>query len=143
MTGWRIGYVIANKQLIDRIGKLNQITFSNVPLFIQDAATIALDLKDKLTNQIRNVYSNRAKLASKILSEAKLEFSVPDAPFYIFPRRKGLNSEKFALDLLDKGVAVAPGSSFGDYLEHFRISLTAPDTDLKSALVKICEATTQ
>lgn len=143
MTGWRIGYVIANKQLIDRIGKLNQITFSNVPLFIQDAATIALDLKDKLINQIRNVYSNRAKLASKILSEAKLEFSVPDAPFYIFPRRKGLNSEKFALDLLDKGVAVAPGSSFGDYLEHFRISLTAPDTDLKSALVKICEATTQ
>jgi aspartate/methionine/tyrosine aminotransferase len=140
MTGWRIGYVIANKQLIDRIGKLNQITFSNVPVFIQDAATVALDLKDKLTNQIRNVYSKRAKLASKILSETKLEFSNPDSPFYVFPRRKGLNSEKFALDLLDKGVAVAPGSSFGDYIEHFRISLTAPDTDLKSSLIKICEA---
>lgn len=143
MTGWRIGYVIANKQLVDKIGKLNQITFSNVPVFIQDAATVALDLKDKLTNEIRNVYFKRAKLASKILLDAKLEFSKPEAPFYVFPKYKGLNSEKFALDLLDKGVAVAPGSSFGDYIEHFRISLTASDTDLKSALAKICEAVTE
>lgn len=143
MTGWRIGYVVANSKLIDKIGKLNQITFSNVPLFIQDAATVALDLQDKLTNEIRDVYSKRAKMASKILSEAKLEFSMPDAPFYVFPRYKGLNSERFALDLLDDGVAVAPGTSFGDYREHFRISLTAPDSDLKAALVKICKAVTK
>lgn len=143
MTGWRIGYVIANESLIDKIGKLNQITFSNVPLFIQDAATVALDLKNKLTNEIREVYSRRAIMASKILSEAKMEFSNPDAPFYIFPKYRGLDSEKFSLSILDKGVAVAPGTSFGDYKEHFRISLTAPETDLKVALTKICEAVTE
>jgi aspartate aminotransferase len=140
MTGWRIGYVIANEGLIAKIGKLNQITFSNVPVFIQDAASVALDMQDKLTKEIKEVYFNRAKMASKILSNKKLEFSNPDAPFYVFPRYKGLDSEKFALDLLDKGVAVAPGSSFGDYMEHFRISLTAPETDLRAALLKICEA---
>ncbi len=143
MTGWRIGYVIANKGLFDKIGKLNQITFSNVPVFIQDAASIELDLQDKITNEIREVYSKRAKMASKILTKAKMEFSNPDAPFYVFPRYRGLDSEKFALDLLDRGVAIAPGTSFGDYREHFRISLTAPETDLKAALIKICEAVTE
>ena len=140
MTGWRIGYVIANRELINKIGKLNQITFSNVPVFIQDAALKALEIRNKLTNEIREVYYNRAKIASEILSNAKLEFSNPDAPFYIFPRREGLDSEKFAMKILDKGVAVAPGTSFGDYRDHFRISLTAPEVDLRLALSKICEA---
>jgi aspartate aminotransferase len=143
MTGWRIGYVIGNERLIDKIAKLNQITFSNVPVFIQDAATVALDLQNKLIKEIREVYSIRSRMASKILSEAKMEFSNPDAPFYVFPRYRGLDSEKFALDILDRGVAIAPGTSFGDYREHFRISLTAPETDLKAALIKICEAVTE
>jgi len=140
MTGWRIGYVIANRALIDKIGKFNQITISNVPVFIQDAALKALGLHDTLTKEIKKVYWERAKVASEILSRAKLEFSKPDAPFYVFPRCRGLDSERFALDLLDKGVAVAPGTAFGDYREHFRISLTAPDDDLNLALNKICEA---
>lgn len=143
MTGWRIGYVIAGKELIDKIGKLNQITITNVPVFIQDAALTALGMHDKLTSEIKKVYQKRAKLASQILSEAKLEFTEPEAPFYVFPRRRGLDSERFALELLDKGVAIAPGTSFGDYREHFRIALTVPDDELPVALNKICEATTK
>jgi aspartate aminotransferase len=140
MTGWRIGYIIANRALIDKIGKLNQITISNVPVFIQEAALKALGLHDKLTKEIKKVYQERAKVASEIFSKAKLEFSEPDAPFYVFPRSRGLDSERFTLDLLDKGVAVAPGTAFGDYREHFRVSLTAPDGDLRVALNKICGA---
>jgi aspartate/methionine/tyrosine aminotransferase len=44
------------------------------------------------------------------------------------------------MELLDKGVAVAPGTAFGDYREHFRISLTAPQQKLETALDVICEA---
>jgi len=44
------------------------------------------------------------------------------------------------MELLDKGVAVAPGTSFGDYREHFRISLTVPRDQIKKALNIICEA---
>jgi aspartate aminotransferase len=58
----------------------------------------------------------------------------------VFPKRVGLDSEKFTLDLLDKGVAIAPGTSFGDYREHFRISLTAPNDQIETGLNKICEA---
>ncbi|MCW4002915.1 MAG: pyridoxal phosphate-dependent aminotransferase [Candidatus Bathyarchaeota archaeon] len=140
MTGWRIGYIIANKMLVDNITKLNQITINNVPVFIQEAALKGLEIQQQLSTDIKEEYEERAKMASKILSEAGLSFSKPDAPFYVFPKRPGLDSERFALDLLDKGVAVAPGTAFGDYREHFRISLTAPREEIKEGLVKISEA---
>ncbi len=140
MTGWRIGYIIANKMLIDNITKLNQITINNVPVFIQEAGLKALEIGDKLSGKVKKEYQERAKMASITLAKAGLSFSEPDAPFYVFPKRPGLDSEKFTLDLLDKGVAVAPGTAFGDYREHFRISLTAPREDIKIALDKISEA---
>jgi aspartate aminotransferase len=140
MTGWRLGYVIANTGLVEKLAKLNQITISNVPVFIQEAASKALELRSELSKKIKEVYHERAKLSSDMLSKSKLEFSEPSAPFYMFPRRRGLDSERFTLSLLDDGVAVAPGTAFGDYREHFRISLTAPRNDLTVALNKICEA---
>jgi aspartate aminotransferase len=140
MTGWRIGYIIANKQLVDNITKLNQITINNVPVFIQEAALKALEMQKQLATKIKEEYQERAKMATKTLAKAGFLFTKPEAPFYVFPKRQGLDSEKFTLDLLDKGVAVAPGTAFGDYREHFRISLTAPRDKIKVALDKISEA---
>lgn len=140
MTGWRIGYVIAQKELVDRITRLNQITINNVPVFIQEAALKAMELQKRLSIKIKEEYQNRAKMASKKLKAAGLEFTEPQAPFYVFPRKRGLDSEEFVLELLDNGVAVAPGTAFGDYREHFRISLTAPKEQLEIALDRICEA---
>jgi aspartate aminotransferase len=134
MTGWRIGYLIANKSFIDKVTKLNQITINNVPVFIQEAALKGLEMKDQIATAIKDEYKERAKMASQTLSKAGFQFTEPQAPFYVFPKRSGLDSEKFTLDLLDKGVAVAPGTSFGDYREHFRISLTAPRQEIKTAL---------
>ncbi len=139
MTGWRIGYIIANKQFVDNITKLNQITINNVPVFIQEAALKALELQKQLATNIKEEYEERAKMASKTLAKAGFFFTKPEAPFYVFPKRPGLNSEKFTLHLLDKGVAVAPGTAFGDYKEHFRISLTAPRNEIKTALEIISE----
>jgi len=140
MTGWRVGYLIASRELIDNVTKLNQITINNVPVFIQEAALKGLELHKKLASDIREEYEERATMACKALSKAGLSFTKPEAPFYVFPKRNGLDSEKFTMDLLDEGVAIAPGTAFGDYREHFRISLTVPRTDIKVALDKICEA---
>ncbi len=140
MTGWRIGYIIANKMLVDKITRLNQITINNVPVFIQEAGLKALEIGDKLSGKVKKEYEERAKIATETLANAGLSFSKPEAPFYVFPKRPGLDSEKFTLDLLDKGVAVAPGTSFGDYREHFRISLTAPKDEIRVGLDKISEA---
>ncbi len=140
MTGWRIGYIIANKKLVDNITKLNQITINNVPVFIQEAAMKALELQKQLATKIKEEYEQRAKLASKTLAKSGFSFTKPEAPFYVFPKQSGLDSEKFTLELLDKGVAIAPGTSFGDYREHFRISLTAPRDEIKTGLEIIGEA---
>jgi len=139
MTGWRIGYLIANKMLIDNVTKFNQITINNIPVFIQDAALKGLELHKQIASAIKAKYKQRADLASAKLSVAGFKFTKPDAPFYVFPKLDGLDGEKFTLNLLDKGVAVAPGTSFGDYREHFRISLTAPDDQIEKGLDKICE----
>jgi aspartate/methionine/tyrosine aminotransferase len=109
-------------------------------VFIQEAALKALELQKQLATKIKNEYQERAKMASKKLKAAGLEFTEPDAPFYVFPRKRGLDSERFTLELLDKGVAVAPGTAFGDYREHFRISLTAPREQIEVALDRICGA---
>jgi len=140
MTGWRIGYTIADKELINKIVKLNQITLTNVPIFIQEAALKALELRHEIIRIIREKYRKRAELACNILSKTDLKFSKPDAPFYLFPKLEGLDSEKFAFELLDRGVAIAPGTSFGDYREHFRLALTVSDDEVESGLKIISEA---
>ncbi len=139
MTGWRIGYIIADRLLVDNIAKLNQISINNVPVFIQEAALKGLELRKPLASAIRKEYKERAEMACKTLSTCGLGFTPPEAPFYLFPKQSRLDSEKLTLSLLDKGVAVAPGTAFGDYREHFRISLTAPRNDIKTALKTICE----
>jgi len=121
MTGWRIGYVIVKKELAEKMIKLNQITLTNVPVFIQQAALRALELRQEIAAKIREDYRRRADLACNILSKTKMKFSRPDAPFYVFPKYNKLDSESFALNLLDSGVAIAPGTAFGDYREYFRI----------------------
>ncbi|MEM3640614.1 MAG: aminotransferase class I/II-fold pyridoxal phosphate-dependent enzyme, partial [Candidatus Bathyarchaeia archaeon] len=116
------------------------ITFTNIPVFIQEAALKALELRHEIIRNIREEYRKRADLACNILSKTDLKFTRPDAPFYLFPKREGLDSEKFAFDLLDRGVAVAPGTAFGDYKEHFRVALSVPDDEVELGLKIISEA---
>jgi len=140
MTGWRIGYVIVKKELAEKMTKLNQISLTNVPVFVQQAALKALELRQKIAKEIREEYRRRVDLACNILSKTKMKFSRPDAPFYVFPKYDNLDSESFALNLLDDGVAIAPGTAFGDYREYFRIALTVPEEEIELGLKKICEA---
>ncbi len=140
MTGWRIGYVVVEEELAEKMIKLNQITTTCVPAFIQYGALKGLELRERIAAEIRERFRLRANLACNILSKTKMKFSRPDAPFYLFPKVDGLDSERFALNLLDSGVAIAPGTAFGDYREHFRIALSAPEKDIEEGLGKICEA---
>lgn len=138
MTGWRIGFTISNSELAEKLTRLNQITMTCVPQFIQEATLKALELRDRIAKDVKEVYRRRADLAYDILSRSKLEFSRPDSPFYLFPRCHG-DSERLAFDMLDDGVAVTPGTAFGDYKEYFRIALTAPDKEVEEGLKKIAK----
>ncbi len=140
MTGWRIGYAIVKEELAQRMIKLNQITTTCVPGFIQYGALKGLESRKKIANDIREQFRLRADAAIKVLSKSEMKFSIPDAPFYLFPKVDGLDSERFALILLDRGVAVAPGTAFGDYREYFRIALTTEVERIREGLETLCEA---
>jgi aspartate aminotransferase len=140
MTGWRIGYVIVEKELAKNMIKLNQITTTCVPAFIQYGALKGLESRKRIADDLRKTFKIRADVACKVLSKSKIQFSRPDAPFYLFPKVKDLDSESFALNLLDRGVAIAPGTAFGDYREHFRLALTCGEDKIKEGLETLCEA---
>jgi aspartate aminotransferase len=140
MTGWRIGYAVVEKELAKRMINLNQITTTCVPAFIQYGALKGLESRKRIADDIRRKFKVRADAAYSVLSKSGMRFSRPDAPFYLFPKVDGLDSERFALDLLDRGVAVAPGTAFGDYREYFRIALTVGEDKIREGLEKLCEA---
>ena len=137
MTGWRVGYVVVPEDIAKRLTSLNNITTTNVPVFLQLAAIKALEQKTKVTAKARVVCKKRAELASNILNK-KLTFSKPDAGFYIFPKLP-VETINFVNKLLDSGVAVVPGAAFGNYNQHIRISLSVDEKKLRLALEKIAE----
>jgi len=134
MTGWRMGYLASSPEFAQRMVSLAQSTFSCVPQFVQDAAICAMQ-NPKIENAMAKEYEERTKIACDILSK-KFEFAKPQAGIYVFVTRNGLDGDKACIELLDKGIGVAPGSAFG-FPEFLRISLTLPQDELACALEQI------
>ncbi|MEM4250200.1 MAG: aminotransferase class I/II-fold pyridoxal phosphate-dependent enzyme, partial [Candidatus Nitrosotenuis sp.] len=121
MTGFRIGYAIADQKIIEKMVKLQAMCITNVAEPIQYAALKALE-----ADTTGNTKSVRSKLDVLIQAsrDAGLEFVVPDGAMYLFARVRKQNFDglEFANNLLDYGVAVAPGEGFGNYKDFVRIS---------------------
>ena len=133
MTGFRIGYLIASKEIVETLTRFMQITISNVPLFIQDGAIELLKKEPRFPRKIAGIYKKRAKLIGDILKKNNITFVKPQAGFYIFANI-GKPSEKLCLDLIDKGVSFVPGTAFGPYPNYIRISLTENEDRLKKGI---------
>ena len=126
MTGFRVGYGIADKEILSRMARIQAIALTSVAEPMQYAALSAIDY-----DPARNVklIKERLDLISEKLTGMSLDFVSPDGAMYVFPRIKGLIQNDMTLvnKLLDLGVAVAPGSGFGqDYTQFIRISACQP-----------------
>jgi len=120
MTGYRIGYLISNQKIVERLAKLEALCLTNVSEPIQYTAMKSLE--DDVTNNVKLMNERLTKL-EEICKEMELEFVKPDGAMYIFARTKNpINTSELSEKLLDHGVAIAPGIGFGDYNEFFRIS---------------------
>ena len=120
MTGYRIGYLISNQKIVERLAKLEALCLTNVSEPIQYAAMKSLE--DDVTNNVKIMNERLTKLG-EICKEMELEFVRPNGAMYIFARTKNpINTSELSEKLLDQGVAIAPGIGFGDYNEFFRIS---------------------
>ncbi|MGI0056390.1 MAG: aminotransferase class I/II-fold pyridoxal phosphate-dependent enzyme [Nitrosarchaeum sp.] len=121
MTGFRIGYAIANPKIIDVLSKLQALCLTNVSEPIQYIAMKALEAD---TSNNTNTVQIRLKVLTEKAKKMNLDFVVPDGAMYIFARvnQDGFSGVQFANNLLEKGLAVAPGEGFGDYKNFIRIS---------------------
>ncbi|MEM1545105.1 MAG: pyridoxal phosphate-dependent aminotransferase [Candidatus Methanomethylicia archaeon] len=137
MTGLRIGYVIASKEVASAIANYNSATITCVPEFIQEAALKALELRNEIAKYMVDKYRVRAEIAYKILTEAGFKVAKPEAGFYIFPKIN-IDSNAFFLKLLEsEGIAVTPGSAFGNFNDFIRISLTVDNQFLTNSLNRL------
>ncbi len=122
MTGWRIGYIAANEQLIEAMLKIHQYTMLCAPTMSQMAAIEALRSgEDDVVGMVKE-YDRRRRFIVKKLNEIGLPCFEPKGAFYAFPsiEATGMSSEEFAERLLmEERVAVVPGSAFGQCGEGF------------------------
>ena len=113
MTGWRVGYILACKEVIEEIVKYHQFMVTTVNTFIQPACIKALDYNP---SSMVLSYKDRRDYVYKRLVDMGFDVVKPEGAFYIFPSIKKFNmsSYDFCLNLLNKyHVALIPGIYFG------------------------------
>jgi len=141
MTGWRIGFAVGNKDMVNALGKVKTNIDSGIFQAIQVAGTYALNNAEKLNKPIRAVFQDRKDKMSDALKKAGFEFKEPKATFYFWVKTpKGYSSSSFTEKLLkEKGIVVTPGNGFGSFGEgYFRISITNPR--IEEAVLRIKSA---
>ena len=121
MTGFRIGYGIAEPRIIEKMAKLEALCLTNVSEPIQYIAMKALEAD---TSKNTNTVQNRLDVLAQKAEEIGLDFVIPDGALYIFARvnQDGFDGVQFANSTLEKGLAIAPGEGFGNYKNFIRIS---------------------
>ena len=147
MTGWRLGYFCAPKVITEQIYKIHQYTIMCAPTFSQVGGETALKIgrQDgyRMVEEMRSSYDIRRRYLLNEFNKMGLDCFEPKGAFYLFPcvKSTGLTGEEFAEKLLiEKHVAVVPGSAFGESGKYFvRASYATSLKDLKIAVAKIRE----
>ncbi len=125
MTGWRIGSVVGNADVLAGIGKIKSNIDSGTFGAVQDAGIVALSSPKEVVDKIRNVYQQRIEILYKALKDIGLELDKPRATLYLWAWVGG-SSIDYAAKLLEKtGIVATPGVGFGEYGEgYIRFSIT-------------------
>ena len=142
MTGLRIGYTVAQTELIKKIGILQDHSTSNPVSLSQKAAIGALSLGDEYKIRLRKSFEKKRDLILGLLQPVKkLKVFKPQGAFYVFVsvERTGLSPKEFSDRLLqEKFVATIPGESFGSD-QYVRLSFAASEQDIQEGCRRITE----
>ncbi len=142
MTGWRIGYCVANVDIIKKFEMIMVNSVSCTCSFTQMAAVEALKGPQDFVVEMKNKFKERRDWLVNALNEIDgIKCCMPRGAFYAFPDISsfGLSSKAFADRLLEEeGIALAWGTSFGEYGEgHIRISYATSLENLKDAVERL------
>lgn len=143
MTGLRLGYVCADKEILKQIIKVHQYNVSCAASIVQYGAVDGLKYGNKDVEYMRNEFKKRRDFVYSELKDMGLEVNLPQGAFYVFPNIKstGMTSDEFCEKLLcEKKVACVPGNAFGKGGEgYIRISYSCSIEELKKALALMRE----
>ncbi|MBS9718779.1 pyridoxal phosphate-dependent aminotransferase [Pseudohalocynthiibacter aestuariivivens] len=141
MTGWRLGWVVAREEVIQAVSKLVEPIASCPSSVAQAAVEAAINGPQDCVAEMKAAYKRRAEIAVSILEPAGLLISKPMGAFYAMVdiSKSNLNSDQFVRRLLEeKGVATAPGETFGHSTRSsIRISTAASDDDVREGCKRI------
>jgi LL-diaminopimelate aminotransferase len=140
MTGWRIGFAVGKKELVQGLVKVKSNIDSGVFTAIQYAGAYALDNLERIVPPLRAVFKERRNYLAKALQELGFELKIPQATFYLWVKvPKGFTSTDFCRKLLEElDIVVTPGNGFGPSGEgYFRIALTVGVDTLKKAVERL------
>jgi alanine-synthesizing transaminase len=140
MAGWRVGYMVGNKDLVAALARIKSYHDYGTFTPIQVASIIALDGDQACVENIRVMYQNRRDVLAKGLHEAGWMVEVPKASMYIWAKipeaYAAMGSLEFAKKLLaDARIAVSPGVGFGEYGDdHVRFALIENEERIRQAI---------
>ncbi len=140
MAGWRVGYMVGNKELVAALARIKSYHDYGTFTPIQVASIIALDGDQTCVEDVRAMYQNRRDVLAKGLHEAGWMVDVPKASMYIWAKipeaYASMGSLEFSKKLLAEArVAVSPGVGFGEYGDdHVRFALIENEERIRQAI---------
>lgn len=141
MTGWRLGYTLAPREITSQMFKVHQYAIMCAPTASQYAGIEAMTNADDDIEYMKAEYNRRRLFITKGLRDIGLDVFEPQGAFYVFPHIGEFNmpSEDFCMRLLhEHGVAIVPGTAFGDCGEGYaRISYAYSVKHIQTALEKM------
>jgi len=140
MTGWRLGFAVGNRDVIQALGKVKSNIDSGVFEAVQAAGIEALTGNQACVQEMRLVYQRRRDLMVEALNEMGLSVTPPKATFYLWikvPPR--FSSAEFATKVLEEtGIVITPGNGFGAEGEGYvRMALTVNEARLREAALRL------
>lgn len=140
MAGWRVGFAVGNREMIEAINLLQDHLFVSIFPAVQHAAAVALSDDQTCVDALVSLYEGRRNVLIAECERIGWEVAAPKGSFFAWlPVPKGFTSEEFADFLLDKAdVAVAAGNGFGSFGEgYIRIGLLVDEERIKEAVKRI------
>lgn len=140
MTGWRLGWVAGNREVVAGLGKIKTNVDSGVFQAVQEAGVTALSGDQSCVADLRATYQRRRDVALAALARIGLKAITPEAAFYVWVHcPEGTTATDFAARVLEEaGVVITPGTGFGPGGEGYvRMTLTVPSARLEEAIERI------
>ncbi len=136
MTGWRLGYIITSKEMVEQIGKMHYYTVACPQSPMEYAAIVALKEAGDYVYEMREHFRKRRDLMYSLLKDIPgVEPNLPRGAFYMFPRVDVDNVVDVVKETVKRGVLCTPGEAFGENAKsHIRFSYAASEEHIRRGM---------